>query len=205
MSIRNKSDLKSYQSKRDFTRTAEPKNNQIKREKKTNKKFVIQKHEASHLHYDFRLQIGNVLASWAVPKGMPLKVGEKRLAIMTEDHPLSYATFEGTIPQGEYGGGTVMVWDHGTFKNIKKEKNKPVSLKQSLANGQIEVELAGSKLHGRFALIKYNKKEKNEENNKWLLIKMHDQPGTLRCQTNQRSALTGRTMSQIKKESSIKG
>lgn len=195
--IKRKNKLTTYQSKRNFSHTREPLNPKINKRKTKNLKFVIQKHAASHLHYDFRLEIDGVLVSWAVPKGIPTKK-EKRLAIMTEDHPLDYATFEGTIPQGEYGGGTVMVWDIGTYKNIKMKNGKLVPITTALKNGQVEVQLDGKKLHGNYALIRY---KDSDRNNQWLMIKMHDEPGAPRSKTNQRSALTGRTMQQITKES----
>ncbi len=195
----NKKKLTKYQSKRDFTRTTEPigKKSAIKK-KNNNPIFVIQKHAASHLHYDFRLEIDDVLVSWAIPKGPSTKIGEKRLAIMTEDHPLSYADFEGTIPQGEYGGGTVMVWDYGTFNNIKTHNGKPVPIEKSLQNGQVEVHLDGAKLKGNFALIKFKKPDTKKE---WLLVKMKDEPGTPKSKITQKSALTNRTLEQIARES----
>lgn len=111
--------LDSYYSMRDFHRTPEPKG---KIKQQSGRLFVIQKHDASHLHYDFRLEIDGVLVSWAIPKGPSTNPKEKRLAIQTEDHPMEYADFEGVIPMGEYGGGTVMVWDRGTYKNLRAEK-----------------------------------------------------------------------------------
>src|SRR5688572_30245381 len=109
--------LEAYKRKRDFSQTPEPKGS--RGEKRV---FVIQKHHASHLHYDFRIEIQGVLKSWAVPKGLSKKIGEKRLAVETEDHPLSYANFEGVIPEGEYGAGIVKIWDKGKFQNIKTDK-----------------------------------------------------------------------------------
>ena len=201
--IKRKNQLATYQSKRDFSRTPEPSNKtkkKINNKRKTNPLFVVQKHDASHLHYDFRLEIDEVLVSWAVPKGIPTKK-EKHLAIMTEDHPMDYARFEGTIPQGEYGGGTVMVWDIGTFKNIKTKNGKLVPISTALKNGQIEVQLDGKKLQGNYALIRYAGSSFGaDEKKQWLMIKMHDQPGAPRSKSNQRSALTGRTMKQIAKE-----
>src|SRR6516162_11010697 len=117
--------LEEYHKKRNFRVTKEPQGSL--RRRSGSAIFVVQKHDASHLHYDFRLEIDEVLVSWAVPKGIPTKK-EKHLAIMTEDHPMDYARFEGTIPQGEYGGGTVMVWDIGTFKNIKTKNGKLVPI-----------------------------------------------------------------------------
>ena len=152
-----------YKNKRDFTVSPEPQGSTMP-SKTTDTKhpiFVIQKHNASHLHYDFRLEMDGVLKSWAVPKGPSTNPHDKRLAIETEDHPMGYATFEGIIPEGQYGAGSVIVWDTGTFTNIKKN---------GYTDGHIEVELHGKKLHGKYALIRTAGDEK-----KWLLIKMHDE------------------------------
>ena len=153
--------LKEYKEKRDFKKTPEPSLNGKKEDI-----FVIQKHEASRLHYDFRLKIGNTLKSWAIPKKPSLKYGEKRLAVNTEDHPLIYSDFEGTIPKGNYGAGNVEIWDRGKFENIRK-----VSMKKAFEQGQIEVRLRGKRLKGNFTLIqtKFNKNPKN-----WLFIKTKD-------------------------------
>jgi len=123
-------------------------------------RFVMQKHRARTLHYDLRLQMGGVLKSWAVPKGPPKKIGEKHLAILTEDHPLSYATFEGIIPEGHYGAGKVEIWDSGHYLNLKE-----ASMLSCFKDGVIEFELIGDRLKGRFALIHF--KEKN-----WLFTKL---------------------------------
>lgn len=155
--------LENYNKKRDFSKTPEPEGKNFK---KANI-FVIQKHNASHLHYDFRLQIGNVLKSWAIPKGPTLNPKDKRLAIETEDHPLEYAGFEGIIPEGSYGGGTVIVWDNGKYENIK-----PYDIKKSYDDGRIEVSLKGQKLHGNFALVRL--KGQISEKSKWMFIKMRD-------------------------------
>ena len=148
-----------YKNKRDFTVSPEPQGSTMPSHNK-HPLFVIQKHNASHLHYDFRLEMDGVLKSWAVPKGPSTNPHDKRLAIETEDHPMDYATFEGIIPEGEYGAGSVIVWDTGTFTNIKEN---------GYENGHIEVELHGKKLHGGYALIRTAGDEK-----KWLLIKMRD-------------------------------
>lgn len=200
-SMKSKDSLELYNKKRDFNKTAEPAGN-IK--KKTGKKpiFVIQKHAASHLHYDFRLEIDGVLKSWAIPKGPSLDPSIKRLAMPTDDHPMAYASFEGTIPEGEYGAGTVMVWDTGTFDNIKESKGQLIPIDQSYENGQIEVVLHGKKLEGAFALIRIASSRYKKES--WLLIKMRDEYADARrnlLTSEPNSALTGRTMEEIKKES----
>ncbi|HZJ21121.1 MAG TPA: DNA polymerase ligase N-terminal domain-containing protein [Pricia sp.] len=189
-----------YENKRDFSKTKEP-----KMSKSTGSKddpiFVIQKHDATNLHYDFRLEVDGTLKSWSVPKGPSTDPSVKRMAIPTEDHPMDYADFEGTIPKDQYGGGTVMVWDRGSFKNLKKDdRDKSISLKESYKMGTIEVALKGEKLSGGYALIKM-KSGKMEGN--WLLIKMDDAAADARrkpTNTENKSVLTGRTMKQIAKE-----
>lgn len=168
MNIDSSFSLDRYKSKRDFKKSPEPDTESV-RKRKEEPIFVVQKHAAKHLHYDFRLEIGGVLKSWAVPKGPSLNPANRRLAIETEDHPISYASFEGVIPQNQYGAGVVMIWDRGTYKNIKETKtSRQIKIKQSYESGKIEVELQGKKLRGGFALIKM--KEKNQ----WLLIKIRD-------------------------------
>ncbi len=156
--------LEKYQEKRDFTKTAEPQGKTKKKSSKT--VFVVQEHDATRLHYDFRLEVDGVLKSWAVPKGIPLEQAEKHLAVETEDHPLEYAKFEGKIPQGQYGAGKVKIWDSGDYKNIRK-----LDMKKSYEQGQIEVNLKGNKLKGNYALVrtKFNNNSKN-----WLIIKMKE-------------------------------
>lgn len=162
--------LNKYKSKRDFKKTKEPEG-----KKKSNGKnltFVVQKHNASHLHYDFRLELDGVLKSWAVPKGPSLDPNQKRLAMMVEDHPLDYRNFEGTIPKGNYGAGSVIVWDNGTYHSAedssKKESEKII--KNGLEEGNLKFILNGKKLKGEFALVKM----KNAKENSWLLIKKKD-------------------------------
>jgi len=191
---------KEYKEKRDFSKTNEPFGD--KRKGKTNEPiFVIQKHDASHLHYDFRIEIDGTLKSWSVPKGPSTDPHEKRLAVPTEDHPLEYADFEGVIPEGNYGAGTVMIWDKGTFENLKvDDKGKPMSIKKSFAEGTIEIFLKGKKLKGGYALIKM-KSGKMEGN--WLLIKMDDEKADARrnpVNTETKSVKTGRTLKEIEKE-----
>ncbi len=131
--------------------------------------FVVQKHNASHLHYDFRLELDGVLKSWAVPKGMPKKSGEKRLAVQTEDHPLEYAKFVGTIPKGEYGAGVVEIWDSGFFKNkTKKKDGNEMEFRSALRAGKAIIYFEGKKLKGIYYLLR-TKMDGNTKN--WLLIK----------------------------------
>ena len=191
-----KFDLKGYEKKRKERNTPEPKGR--KKSTKGDPVFVIQKHDATQLHYDFRLEIDGVLKSWAVPKGPSTKTGEKRLAAPTENHPIEYADFEGVIPEEEYGGGTVMVWDKGTFKNIREDKEDDgMSLKESYEDGKIEVWLKGEKLKGGYALVKTGRDDN------WLLIKMDDEESDARrnpVSTEPKSVKSDRTLKEIEKE-----
>ncbi len=155
--------LETYREKRDFTATPEPRGG---RRRKTGQAFVIQKHAARRLHYDFRLELDGVLKSWAVAKGPSLVPGEKRLAVHVEDHPLEYGDFEGTIPKGEYGGGTVILWDRGSWTPIGDPH-------QGYAKGHMEFSLEGEKLHGRWHMIRMRGKPREKREN-WLLIKGED-------------------------------
>lgn len=157
--------LETYQSKRNFKKTPEPSGKE-KIKKLKHPIFVVQKHNASHLHYDFRLEMNGVLKSWAIPKGPSNDPQEKRLAVETEDHPMSYATFEGTIPEGQYGAGTVKLWDIGTFTTIK-----PETIEKSYNDGKIEINLSGKKLKGNYVLVR-TKLGGNKKN--WLFKKMID-------------------------------
>jgi DNA ligase D-like protein (predicted 3'-phosphoesterase) len=134
--------------------------------------FVVQKHAASHLHYDFRLEMDGVLKSWAIPKGPSMNPEDKRLAIMVEDHPYSYRDFEGNIPEGDYGAGTVIVWDNGTYILADEQNNDKIEnvLKSDLQKGHLSFILKGKKLKGEFALVKLKTKKENT----WLLIKKKD-------------------------------
>ena len=156
--------LETYRKKRDFGTTAEPKGG---RARKKGNSFVIQKHDATRLHYDLRLEMDGVLKSWAVTKGPSLVPGEKRLAVHVEDHPLEYGDFEGTIPKGEYGGGTVIVWDRGTWTPV----HDPA---KGYAKGHMEFELKGEKLGGRWHLVRMQGKPREKREN-WLLIKSEDE------------------------------
>ncbi|HEV2916707.1 MAG TPA: DNA polymerase ligase N-terminal domain-containing protein [Candidatus Babeliales bacterium] len=164
-----KDPLKKYRQRRNPKETPEPFSPIAENERPI---FVIQKHNASHLHYDFRLAIGGVLVSWAVPKGLPHTTTIKRLAVQTEDHPMEYATFAGTIPAGQYGAGTVEIWDHGTYTNIAHKPNgQPISMEQSIKNGRVEVELHGNKVKGSYALILMRNVSNSNKKN-WLMLKM---------------------------------
>lgn len=195
-----KDPLSEYRAKRNFKISPEPKGGPMKRSKQP--KFVIQKHKATQLHYDFRLEIDDVLVSWAVPKGPSTNPKVKRLAIRTDDHPLEYGSFEGVIPKGNYGAGTVMIWDRGTYKNIKKKSGKLVPMNECLKNGQIEVWLKGKKLQGGYVLIEIRKQK-----GQWLLKKMDDEMADARrnpVSTQTRSVKTDRTMHQITQDAKKK-
>ncbi len=193
--------LKTYRQRRGLKKTvkaAEPFGKVAKQPKK-NPLFVIQKHDASHLHYDFRLEIDGVLKSWAVPKGLPETLNVRHLAMPTDDHPMEYADFEGIIPEGHYGGGTVMVWDIGTYVNIKEENGKIVPMKECYARGTIEVFLQGKKLWGPYALIKT---AGLSNKNSWIILKMKKGADLFKQAKKNKikkdvSALTGRTLSKI--------
>jgi DNA ligase D-like protein (predicted 3'-phosphoesterase) len=166
--------LDKYNLKRNFDSTSEPKAEIGKSKKEL--VFVVQKHAASHLHYDFRLEMGGLLKSWAIPKGPSMSPSNKRLAIMVEDHPYSYKDFEGTIPEGNYGAGNVIVWDNGTYTlaDYKNTDDFEDVLKSDLQNGHLSFILNGKKLKGEFTLVKLKTKEENT----WLLIKSKDQYAT---------------------------
>ena len=193
--------LKPYRRKRDFRRTAEPKG-RPPRCAARRPIFVVQKHRARTLHYDFRLEVDGVLRSWAVPKSPSMNPAEKRLAVLVEDHPLDYAGFEGVIPEGEYGAGAVLVWDHGTYGNLKEETGEgaPVSMADAIRAGEIAVRLEGEKLRGGFVLVRTHMGG-NPKN--WLLIKMKDADADPRRNPvvdEPASVLTGRTIEEILEE-----
>jgi bifunctional non-homologous end joining protein LigD len=178
--------LREYRAKRDFRVTSEPK--PARKSSAGAHLFVIQKHAASHLHYDFRLELSGVLKSWAVPKGPPFAHEEKRLAMQVEDHPLDYARFEGIIPEGEYGGGTVMVWDIGTWEPISENPAR------DLAQGKLHFLLHGKKLEGEWRLVRL---PRGERGNEWLLIRNGVTLKPLSKKRADQSVLTRRSMSRI--------
>jgi DNA ligase D-like protein (predicted 3'-phosphoesterase) len=187
--------MKRYEQKRDFSRTPEPRAGAPKPHA-GKPIFVVQKHAATHLHFDLRLEIDGVLKSWAVPKGPSTDPHEKRLAIQTEDHPLEYAGFEGVIPEGEYGGGTVMVWDRGTWDNITEKQGKLRSPAAALRAGHLLFRLHGKRLQGGYALQRIGGGEKPQ----WLLIKMSDAAADARrnpAATARTSVKSGRTLAAI--------
>jgi len=191
--------LQAYNQKRDFKKTSEPRAGASTDRNKL--MFVVQKHDASRLHYDFRLEMGDVLKSWAVPKGPSLNPKIKHLAMMVEDHPFDYRNFEGIIPKGEYGGGTVIVWDQGwyeTITDIKGKKAQENNLLKELAKGSVKVRLHGQKLKGEFALVK----TKGMGENAWLLIKHEDEFATEKDVTKlDESVLSGKTIAVMEKTS----
>jgi bifunctional non-homologous end joining protein LigD len=191
--------LEKYVEKRDFTKTAEPKAGRSKDKDKL--MFVIQKHDASRLHYDFRLEMDGVLKSWAVPKGPSTDPQNKRLAMMVEDHPFDYRNFEGIIPQGEYGGGTVIVWDEGTYEPIEEIKGKKAQEKhllKQLKEGSLKIKLHGEKLEGEYALVKTHGMGENG----WLLIKHKDDYASIKDITKKdKSVLSGKTIETMEKTS----
>ncbi|HWH60763.1 MAG TPA: non-homologous end-joining DNA ligase [Terriglobales bacterium] len=195
--------LEEYKRKRRFSETPEP---PPKLDKSKGHRFVVQRHHATRLHYDFRLEMEGVLKSWAVPKGPSLDPADKRLAMEVEDHPVSYFDFEGIIPEGNYGAGTVMVWDVGTWEPLSPETKDgkyvagtDAEASDMLKKGDLKFRLHGKKLNGDFALIHIKSRRPGSKGNEWLLIKKHDQfviPG-FDAEQLDKSVLTKRTMAQI--------
>jgi DNA ligase D-like protein (predicted 3'-phosphoesterase) len=190
--------LKQYRAKRRLCRTSEPSSGR-KRRRAREPRFVVQKHAASSLHYDFRLEVDGVLKSWAVPKGPSTDPREKRLAMAVEDHPLDYVDFEGVIPQGEYGAGAVIVWDIGPYRNLSEKEGDEVPLARALADGHAAVELQGRKLRGAYALTRMG----GGGRERWLLVKKRDKGADARrnpVSTQPESVLSGRTVEQVAAE-----
>ncbi|MFI7184408.1 DNA polymerase ligase N-terminal domain-containing protein [Streptomyces anthocyanicus] len=199
--------LRDYHGKRDFGRTGEPAGPGAPGEGGAPggdgpPRFVVQIHDASTLHFDFRLQVADVLKSWSVPKGPSADPRDKRLAVPTEDHPLEYEEFEGVIPAGEYGGGTVIVWDHGTYEPLSHDRRgRPVDFSESLAHGHARFRLHGAKLRGEYALTRFRGGPDGDAgaDAAWLLVKTagggrgHGTPDPRRA----RSARTGRTLARV--------
>nr|WP_145489751.1 MULTISPECIES: DNA polymerase ligase N-terminal domain-containing protein [Streptomyces] len=205
--------LRTYRAKRDFERTREPADEGREaagggREPSAAQdaggrgggrpRFVVQIHDARRMHFDFRLQVGDVLKSWSVPRGPSADPGDKRLAVPTEDHPLAYEDFEGVIPKGQYGGGTVIVWDRGTYEPLSHDRQgRPVDFAGSLARGHATFRLHGAKLRGEYALTRFRGRDGEDA---WLLVRKgaarragHGSPDPRRA----RSVRTGRTLAQV--------
>src|SRR5215208_2362986 len=190
--------LAAYRAKRDFTKTSEPAGKTTRRRGAS---FVVQKHDASRLHYDFRLELDGVLKSWAVAKGPSLVKGEKRLAVHVEDHPLDYGDFEGTIPEGQYGGGTVMLWDRGTWE----PEGDP---HEGYEKGRLTFRLEGEKLNGAWHLVRMAKRPR-ERQESWLLIKADDADARSEDDPDildeaPLSAKTGRSLEEIAPDRAVK-
>src|SRR5271165_2387886 len=188
--------LSEYQRKRDFTKTPEPADAAVRATASPKLSFVVQKHAARRLHYDFRLELDGVLKSWAVPKGPSADPAEKRLAVHVEDHPLEYGGFEGVIPQGSYGAGASMIWDRGSWTPLDPDPQA------AYQKGALKFELDGQKLHGKWALVRMGGKHAGRNNENWLLIKERDaaaapESGDAIVIDNPRSAATGRTIDEI--------
>src|SRR4051812_38015380 len=173
--------LEQYKAKRDFSQTKEPAGKTVSAKKVAPLSFVVQKHAASHLHYDFRLEMEGVLKSWAVPKGFPYIKGDRRLAMQVEDHPIDYGGFEGTIPPGNYGAGTVMLWDFGTYEVVGGDPLR------ALEKGKVPLELQGKKLKGRWTLVRMKPKD-GEAKVAWLMIKSEIDSKPISGRADDRSA-----------------
>lgn len=184
-----------YRDKRDFDRTAEP-GGKGSRAPRDAPAFVVQHHAASSDHYDLRLEVDGVLKSWAVPKGPSTDPRDKRLARPTEDHPLEYVDFEGTIAAGEYGGGTVLVWDHGTYRNLSEHHGEPAPAAEALDRGHLSVWLDGEKLRGGYALTRF----RTGRDESWLLVKERDDEADARrnpVRTQPESVRSGRDLDEV--------
>ncbi|MEA2764358.1 MAG: bifunctional non-ous end joining protein LigD, partial [Gemmatimonadaceae bacterium] len=199
---RTRGQLAEYQRKRNFDKTAEPSGDESAAPRRAgHRRFVIQKHAASHLHFDLRLELDGVMKSWAVPKGPSLDPSVKRLAMQVEDHPIDYNTFEGTIPKGEYGGGTVMLWDRGTYSSdvASSSDEEDDAIREGLKRGDLKITFHGDRLHGSYALIRMKFARNGSSKPQWLLIKHRDEfasEGDVVAE-NMTSVDTGRTMEEI--------
>ncbi len=198
-----KDTLSEYERKRDFEKTSEPKPSR-RRTKSKYPRFVIQKHAASSLHYDLRLEIDGALESWAVPKGPSLDPRVKRLAMRTEPHPLSYLEWEGVIPKGEYGAGEMIVWDRGVYENVSgtplggSRPGKKISISEGLEKGDLKIFLLGDKLRGAFGLFRTSDPGEREQ---WLLVKKKGEGADARrnpLSTEPESVLSGKTIEQLR-------
>ena len=189
--------LSGYRSRRDFRRTPEPSGRRSRRSKRP--VFVVQEHHATSRHFDFRLEAGGALKSWAVPKGPSTDPRDKRLAMSTEDHPLDYGGFEGVIPEGQYGAGAVIVWDTGPYRNLTEKDGQEVPVEDALRDGHAVVWLEGRKLRGGYALTRIG----NGERERWLLVKRKDEEADARrnpVKTEPESVLSGKTVEEVREQ-----
>src|SRR5687767_12921518 len=188
--------LKKYRQMRDFGDTPEPSGKEKKPARARLPIFVIQKHQASHLHYDFRLEMEEVLKSWAVPKGPSYDPSVKRLAMMTEDHPYDYAAFEGVIPAGNYGAGNVIIWDQGQWEFVEPGDDPVAALK----SGKLTFRLYGKKMFGEWALVRIGGRQKSDKGNEWLLLKHRDAFANEKVDVTQvapRSVVSNKTVEEV--------
>ncbi len=209
MAPRKSGSLQEYRRKRDFGKTGEPSGKAKKAAKKSKSapkrrhpRFAFQKHSATSLHYDLRLEVNGVLASWAVPKGPSLDPRDKRLAMRTEDHPMQYLEWEGVIPKGEYGAGPMIVWDRGVFENISKTRSgREMDLTEALEKGDLKLFFLGEKIRGPYALVRTSPAPgKGGDREQWLLIKKKGEGADARrrpTSSQPESVLTGRTIEQL--------
>ena len=187
--------LAEYKKKRNFSKTAEP-TGEVRRRSRRGLRFVIQKHAASHLHYDLRIELDGVMKSWAVPKGPSYDPKVRRLAMQVEDHPIEYNTFEGTIPAGEYGGGTVMLWDRGTFE--PEGGGGEDAVREGYERGDLKIVMHGKRMFGGWVLVRMRRDDAGRA--QWLLIKHRDEFADADVDVTEvatTSVVTGRTMEQI--------
>jgi DNA ligase D-like protein (predicted 3'-phosphoesterase) len=196
---------RTYDEKRDFRRTPEPRGSRRRRRGTKLPIFVIQQHAARSLHFDFRLEADGVLKSWAVPKGPSTNPSDKRLAMPTEDHPIEYAEFEGLIPRGEYGAGPVIVWDHGTYENVTLDREgREIPVPEAIDEGELKVRLHGEKLNGNYVLVRTG----GGDRERWLLIKERGEGADARrnpARTQPESVISGRTLKQVEAEEGGEG
>jgi DNA ligase D-like protein (predicted 3'-phosphoesterase) len=193
-----KDSLEEYRRRRDRRKTPEP-TGRRGRAGRGKPRFVIQQHDATSMHWDFRLEAAGVLKSWAVPKGPSTDPREKRLAMPTEDHPLEYAGFEGVIPEGEYGAGPVIVWDAGTFRNLTEKDGREVPVEDAVDAGHVKVFLEGEKLRGGFAFTRTGRGTKP----RWILVKLKDEHADARrnpVRSQPESVSSGKTIGQLAAE-----
>ena len=193
---------KEYERKRDFDRTPEPRGDGRRRKKGRWPLFVIQQHDATAMHFDFRLEAEGALKSWAIPKGPSLDPRDKRLAMPTEDHPLGYVDFEGVIPKGEYGAGPVIIWDRGVYENRSVDKRgREIPVSEAVELGSVKVYLHGHKISGGFGLVRMGSRPGERES--WLLVKERDSEADARrkpASTQPESVVSGRTLKQVMSE-----